>query len=164
MDDLSSQKHDDPALQRVDDILSSMPPVRAMAICVVGMDAGRMRLSAPLTANINDKGCAFGGSLSALMTLACWSLCAVQLDRRGHRPDIYVQDSSVRYLLPLDDDLLAEAAADVDWDAMAASLVGRGRARAQLQALIRLPDGRPAATLEGRFVAIAANRNSPDQR
>ncbi|MEZ5465299.1 MAG: YiiD C-terminal domain-containing protein [Lysobacteraceae bacterium] len=157
----------DKALARVDGILSSMPPMRAMSIRVAGMDNDRLRLSAPLSANLNDKGCAFGGSLSGLMTLACWSLCAVQLELRNHRPDVFVQDSTVRYLLPLYDDLLAEASAidGTDWDLVATSLASRGRARAQLQAVIRLPDGRPAATLEGRFVAIATNNNtSPNDR
>jgi len=156
----------DAELRRVEDILSGMPPVRAMALRVVGMDNGCLRLSAPLSVNVNDKGCAFGGSLSGLMTLACWSLCAVQLALRGQRPEIYVQDSSVRYLAPLYDDLLAEASAtdDTDWDALAESLVNRGRARARLQAVIRLPDGRPAATLEGRFVAIASDPGASERK
>lgn len=146
------------AQARVARILASMPPVRAMALELVGFDGRSLRLSAPLSVNVNDKGCAFAGSLSGLMTLACWSLCAVQLDLRGWQPDIYVQDSSVRYLAPLFDDLLAEARPDqaTDWDAMATALAGRGRARARLQAVVRLPDGQPAATLEGRFVAIAS--------
>jgi len=154
----------DAVLRRVGDMLRSMPPVTAMALRVEGLEADCLRLSAPLSANLNDKGCAFGGSLSGLMTLACWSLCVVELDLRGQRPDVYVQDSSVRYLAPLFDDLVAEATLmdDTDWDAMAAALATRGRARARLQAVIRLPDGRPAATLEGRFVAIAANAARPD--
>lgn len=146
------------ALARVASVLASMPPVRAMALQLDGFDGDRLRLSAPLSANVNDKGCAFGGSLSGLMTLACWSLCAVQLELRGWRPDIYVQDSSVRYLAPLFDDLRAEATTDdaTDWDALTTALSERGRARARLHAVVSLPDGRPAATLEGRFVAIAS--------
>ena len=51
-------------------LLAGMPPVAAMAIRVAGYEGTRLRLRAPLAANVNDKDCAFGGSLASLMTLA----------------------------------------------------------------------------------------------
>ena len=76
-----------------------MPPTQAMALGFAGMDEETLRLAAPLSANVNDKGCAFGGSLTSLMTLAAWALMSMKLEQAGSRADIYVQDSSVRYLV-----------------------------------------------------------------
>ena len=127
-----------------------------MGVRVVGFDGQQIQLTAPLSSNINDKGCAFGGSLSGVMTLSCWSLCAIQLELRGLRPDIYVQDSTVRYLAPLYEDLQVEARLlrEFDWDTMAATLRERGRARAVLSARTLRHGDSDAAQLEGRFVAI----------
>ena len=51
-----------------------MPPVKAMGIELRGFSGDRLQLSAPLAANVNDKGNAFGGSLASAMTLAGWAL------------------------------------------------------------------------------------------
>ena len=67
-----------------------------------------------------------------------------------------MQDSTLRYLAPLYDDLVAEArlAEGQSWDAFLAAYAGKGRARATIVAVAALPDGRPGTTFEGRFVAL----------
>ena len=54
------------------ELLSQIPLTRAMQLRVVDYDGSTLRLAAPLAPNVNDKGCAFGGSLASLLTLACW--------------------------------------------------------------------------------------------
>ena len=144
------------ALDALRAALAAMPPVAAMQLAVVGYDGVRLRTSAPLAPNVNDKGCAFGGSLNSLMTITAWGLCFLRLHASGVRADTFVQDSSIRYLAPLYADLEAEAwmAADSDAAAFASQLRLRGRARAQLAARVLLPDGADAATFHGRFVAL----------
>lgn len=137
--------------------LSSMPPVRAMQLEVVDLDDCGMLLRAPLAANVNDKGCAFGGSLAGLMTLAAWAHASAVLDTQGFADaEVYVQDSQLRYLLPLYADLEARAWLDPEqsWSDFVRAFSDRGRARARLNAEIRCPDGSVAATFEGRFVAL----------
>ena len=51
---------------------AAMPPVAALQLRVDDFDGDTLHLSAPLSAHVNDKGCAFGGSLASLMTLAAW--------------------------------------------------------------------------------------------
>ena len=68
-----------------------------------------MQLHAPLDANVNDKGCAFGGSLAGVMTLAGWGLLTLKLEEAGLEGEVYVADSQLRYLKPLYADLQAEA-------------------------------------------------------
>jgi thioesterase domain-containing protein len=132
-----------------------MPPVVAMQARVSGYEEGRLRLAAPLAVNVNDKGCAFGGSLSGLMTLAGWSLVTLRLRLAGLQADVFVADSQVRYLAPLYADLEAEAvAADGEsWEAFVATFRERGRARIGIAAIVPLAGGGVAADLHGRFVA-----------
>jgi thioesterase domain-containing protein len=70
--------------------------------------------------------------------------------------DVYVADSTVRYLAPLFGDLEAEAhaAPEADWAGFATTLAERGKARTELVARVTLPDGRDAATFRARFVAF----------
>ena len=142
------------ALER--DILGKIVLARAMAISVVAYDGESLTRAAPLAPNVNDKGCAFGGSLVSLMTLAGWGLVKLALDRHGRDCDIYVQDSDVRYLAPVWNDFEAVARL-VDRESFAAmieALAARGRARTRVRCVVPLPDGTAAATLEARFVAI----------
>ena len=146
----------DDALAHLDAHYQGMPPVRALQLAVDGFDGGCLRLSAPLAANVNDKGCAFGGSLASLMTLAAWGRVWIGLHGEGIEADIYVADSQVRYLAPLYDDLRAEAslAPDADWSAFVAALRAKGRGRVDLVATVPLPDGGVATTFAARFAAI----------
>jgi len=139
-----------------DEILAAIPLARAMALSVSAYDGDSLTLSAPLVPNINDKGCAFGGSLVSLMTLAGWGLVKLALDRQGRACDIYVQDSDVRYLAPVwnDFDAVARLVDRESFLAMAEALTSRGRARTRVRCVVPLPDGSAAATLEARFVAI----------
>ena len=136
--------------------LQSIPLVRAMQVEVVGDSAGRLRLQAPLGPNVNDKGCAFGGSLVSLMTLAGWCLVSGRLERAGLEAEVYVADSLVHYLAPLRADLEAEAwLEEGDWAAFLAGFRERGKARCRIAARVCLPEGGEATTFSGRFVALA---------
>ena len=149
----------EPSLSTVNALLHAIPQARAMQVRIAAADDGRLCLRAPLAPNINDKGSAFGGSLVSLMTLAGWGLATWQLARAGVVADVYVADSSVRYLAPLYADLEAEAwLEEGDWDAFVATFRQRGRARCRISARITLPDGADASVLSGRFVVLAPGR------
>src|SRR3546814_20859327 len=81
--------------------LDVMPPVRAMAVQVVSVTPDRVCLRAPLAANVNDKACAFGGSIAGLMTLAGWGLLVTRAHALALPPlDVYVAHSQIRCLPP----------------------------------------------------------------
>ena len=145
------------ALQELREYCRGMPPVAAMQVEVEGMRGDALRLTAPLSANVNDKGNAFGGSLTSLMTVAGWGLVTLKLRLAGLKAEVYVADSQIRYLAPLYDDLVDEAvfAEGQAWDLFVDTLVQRGRARIQVDARVLLPEGGLATTLSGRYVAIA---------
>ncbi|WP_454261881.1 YiiD C-terminal domain-containing protein [Pseudoxanthomonas mexicana] len=145
------------ALQELREYCRGMPPVAAMQVEVEGMRGDALRLTAPLSANVNDKGNAFGGSLTSLMTVAGWGLVTLKLRLAGLKAEVYVADSQIRYLAPLYGDLVAEAvfAEGQAWDLFVDTLVQRGRARILVDARVLLPEGGLATTLSGRYVAIA---------
>jgi thioesterase domain-containing protein len=136
---------------------AAMPPVAALQLRVEGFDGQCLRLHAPLAAHVNDKGCAFGGSLGSLMTLAAWGVLTLRLHAAGIGAEVFVADSRVQYRAPLFADLHAQArlAADADWDGFLARLRGRGRAGIALEGWVTLPDGGIAAASQARYVAIA---------
>lgn len=144
----------------LDGWLSAMPPVAAMQIRTVvdHADPAVLRLHAPLAANVNDKDCAFGGSLTSIMTLAGWGWLMLRLRAAGASAGVYVADSQARYLAPLYGDLLAEArlAEDEDWAAIVRCFHERGRARASMTARVLDPEGVPVATLQARFALLRA--------
>ena len=140
---------------------AGMPPVAALRPTIAGWNDGRLRLSAPLDANVNDKGCAFGGSLVSLMTIASWGLVFLELAQAGIEADIYVADSRVRYLKPVYEDLAIDAGFDdpLERAALAATVRRQGRASIRLKSESRLAEGGTAASFVGRYVAIARNWN-----
>ena len=71
----------------------AMPPVAAMQVRAVHYDGQRLRLHAPLDRNVNDKACAFGGSLVSLLTLAGWGLVTLRCHQLGIDADVFVADS-----------------------------------------------------------------------
>ena len=151
-----TQASEDQLLRWLDAHYRGMPPVAAMQVAIAGYDGDTLRLTAPLSHNVNDKGCAFGGSLSSLMTLAAWGVVTLRIQGAGMQAEVYVADSQVRYVAPLYADLEAEAEAapEADWHAFLATLAERGRARTELVARVRLPEGGDAATFRARFVAF----------
>ncbi len=139
--------------------LDAMPPVRAMAVQVVSVTPEQVCLHAPLAANVNDKGCAFGGSIAGLMTLAGWGLLVARVDGAAlPAVEVYVADSQIRYQAPLYQAIEAQAwLADAShWEQTLQRLRERGRASVNVQAQVLGPDGTPAASMDARFALVAA--------
>jgi thioesterase domain-containing protein len=136
--------------------LLAMPPVAAMGLRMGEADDDRLHLHAPLAANVNDKGCAFGGSLTSLMTLAGWGLIALRLAEAGLKAEVYVADTEVRYRAPVYSDLtaVAEIAEGESWSDFLDTLRTRRRARMTVAATVPLAEGMVAAESRSRYAAI----------
>lgn len=145
--------------------LQRIPLTESMSVEIGAYDGHSLVLSAPLQPNVNDKGCAFGGSIVSLLTLAGWGLILLKLEATRIDCDIYVQDSTVRYLAPLWGSLHARAEIASDgatWDGFIAALAARGRARLRVNCRMPTETGADACALDARFVAIV--RNPADTR
>lgn len=141
------------AQRRLEAELLAMPPASALGLRIVEASDVHLRLHAPLAPNVNDKGCAFGGSLSSMMTLAGWGLIVLRLAEAGVDADVFVADSEIRYRAPLYADLeaTAELAQGESWDMFLATLRNRGRARLSVRAVVGLPEGGVATESLSRY-------------
>ncbi len=137
-------------------ILETIPLARAMDVTVLEYDGNRLALNAPLSSNVNDKGCAFGGSMVSLMTLAGWGLVNLKLGEADCRAEVYVADSSVSYLETLWDELVAEAALNdgESWQVFLQDFQKRGKARVTLAVeMTSVQGGAVVCKMTARFVA-----------
>ena len=137
------------------EILADIPLTRAMHLRIAQADGERLALVAPLAPNVNDKGCAFGGSLASALTLAGWALVVLRLRAAGMQCEVYVQDSQLKYVAPVWGDFRATArlAEGESWDVFFEALASRGKGRLRVVAEV-LAEGAPATTMEARFVAL----------
>lgn len=143
------------ALQRK--LLDEIPSTRSLGLEVLECSADRVCLHAPLCANHNDKGTAFAGSLSALMTLAGWALIYCRLAAVADQYDIVIHHGQVRYQAPVRSDFVALAElGGENWPDFEAQLQNRGRGRILIPTRIEA-DGAIAAQFDGYYVALRRN-------
>ena len=156
---MTIRTHAEAAARLQADILEHIPLARAMQLTVACYSGEELEMAAPLAPNINDKGCAFGGSMASLLTLAGWGLIALGLRAQGLECDIYVGDSTVRYHEPVWGELrgvarFVEAGAKAG---LVATVRETGKGRADVVCEIAGEHG-PAATLAARFFARLRDR------
>ena len=133
-----------------------IPLSRAMQVNVVESGHARLILEAPLEANINHLGSAFGGSLHALPTLACYSTLWTIMREAGLDGHVVVKHSEASYRQPVKGRLRAVCARPVK------SVVTRfmddlrrnKKARMELKAVVEGENGKPAVEFSGTFVAL----------
>ena len=137
-------------------LATEIPVTQHLGVEVVRADAGGLWLSAPLSRNVNHEGTAFAGSINAVATLAAWGWTWLMLRRRNVVAHVVLQDSTIRYLLPIEGDFSAHcnAATGVSFERFLHALERHGRGRLGLTVDVRVAD-RTVATFEGRYVALA---------
>lgn len=132
---------------------TKIPITRSMGVRVEDYDGERLVLSAPLEANVNHLGTAFGGSLNALAVLSGYGLLWLEMqDAECH---IVIRESSISYDRPVKGELRAtcvrpqaEALAEFKQ-----TFHEKGKARVTLTATIE-DDGITCVRFEGIFVAL----------
>ncbi len=129
-----------------------IPLTRAMEVRVESYDDGRLTLSAPLAANHNHLGTAFGGSLAALVMLAGYALLWLELDERDAH--LVISESTLKFRRPVRGRLRAicQRPDDATMAAFRTEFLAKGKARLQLAVAIE-EDGQTAVAFEGTYVA-----------
>jgi thioesterase domain-containing protein len=84
-----------------DRITSEFALARHIGIVVESAGEEGIVLSAPLGPNANDKGTAFGGSLFSVAVLTGWAWVARYLETAHLAADAVIQESTIRYLVPV---------------------------------------------------------------
>jgi thioesterase domain-containing protein len=116
-----------------DRITSEFPLARHIGIVVESADEQGIVLCAPLGPNANYKGTAFGGSLFSVAVLTGWAWVTRYLDATQLAADAVIQESTIRYLVPVHGILRATlappAAAHIEKFRKMMQRAGRGRIR-----------------------------------
>jgi thioesterase domain-containing protein len=84
-----------------DRITSEFALARHIGIVVESVGEEGIVLCAPLGPNANDKGTAFGGSLFSVAVLTGWAWVARYLETAHLAADAVIQESTIRYLVPV---------------------------------------------------------------
>ncbi|AIK95549.1 YiiD C-terminal domain-containing protein [Candidatus Odyssella acanthamoebae] len=126
----------------------------ALGVKVTQASCHKVVLTAPLEPNINHKQTAFGGSLHAVATLACWSLIYLNLKENSYLTEIVISKSEVKYSRPVTTDFTVECELDnqTDWLKFETMLHKKGIGRLRLNSKIYQAD-HLAVDYWGEFVA-----------
>ena len=132
---------------------SKIPITRAMGVRVAEYDGRRLVLSAPLDANVNHLGTAFGGSLNALAVLSGYGLLWLEL--RDDDCHIVIRESSISYERPVRGEIRAACALPESGvlEEFKQTFHQKGKARIALAATIE-DEGVTAVRFRGTFVAL----------
>ena len=130
-----------------------IPLTRAMGVKVESHDAAGLVLGAPLEANHNHLGTAFGGSLAALATLAGYALLWLELGNRDAH--LVIRRSELDYRHPVTGPLRAicRRPPEAELAAFRATFAKAGKARIRLGVTVE-EAGRVCMGFEGTFVAV----------
>ena len=119
------------------DLFAEIIPAKAMQITVSRHWKNGIELAAPLAANLNDKGTAFAGSISSMLTLAGWALITHQLNEAGLSAEMMVVECSTQYSAAVRTDLISTAEmAEGEMARVFQELENRGRSRIRIESII----------------------------
>jgi thioesterase domain-containing protein len=141
------------ALVLTQKIHNGIPLSAAMQFSIDHLELDEIRVSAPLSPNINIQGTGFAGSIYSLAVLTGWALCTHIIDEMGLDAELVVGRGKIAYRAPVTGDLQCRCVADATQrDAFLKGFHQRGKGRLQLD--ISVGD-LPQASLQATFVAIA---------
>ena len=127
-----------------------IPLTRAMEVRVESDDEHQLTLTAPLSANHNHLGTAFGGSLAALAMLAGYALLWLELgDRDAH---IVISESTLQFRRPVCGELRATCRRPEGLAVFREIFAAKGKARLKLEVTIE-SKGEIAVAFSGTYVA-----------
>lgn len=130
-----------------------IPLTKAMGVRVEAHNSSGLVLAAPLDANHNHLGTAFGGSLAALATLAGYGLLWLELGNRDAH--IVIRRSELDYRHPVTGPLRAicRKPPEAELTAFRENFTKAGKARIRLEVTVE-EAGRVCMAFAGTFVAI----------
>jgi len=113
-------------------LTARIAPARALGVRVEAVDP--LTISAPLAANLNDKGTGFAGSLFSVAALAGWALVMRWCAAESVEAEVVLQSSTARFLAPARADFraLAHEPPAAQRDKLRRMLTRSGRGRTEV--------------------------------
>lgn len=129
-----------------------IPLTTAMQLAVEDYDGHTLVLRLPLPPNINDKGTAFAGSITALGSIAGWCLLTLWSEREIGAVQVAIFDAHFSFRKPLRGDFTATASMPVpeDCKSLKYAVTRRGKGKVTLKVLLADAEG-VAATLTAAY-------------
>ena len=126
-----------------------IPVAAAMQLELTDYRNGELTVRAPLAANVNHHGTAFGGSQYALAAITGWALLKLALAEAGLSGDAVIHSANVTYSRPIDTDLRLVGRLLYEARVLAAC---RKHGKASAQVTVDAYDGdEPAMRFTGKF-------------
>lgn len=140
-------------------LVDNIPLARATGARISGYNAQGLSVNAPLVANSNHHGTAFGGSLYVVALAAGWGLTHLLLQEAGVDASLFVSHAQADYLRPVTGDLYATAArpSAATLKDFISTLNATGRAQLRIEISMDCMD-KPAFELRADFAARLHNK------
>lgn len=134
----------------------SIPITKDMGLIIDKISESKLKLKAPLENNINDKGSVFGGSSSALMIIAAWSLIKIKCDEHDINADIVIHKNETVWHKALYSDLIIEAEfkQEYDFEEVKKSIDNNRHQRIDCRIVLKDSDENKFSTMQAKYVII----------
>ena len=134
-------------------IHDAIPLSDTMQFSIDHLDLDGIRVSAPLSPNINIHGTGFAGSLYSIAVLTGWALCTHIIDESEIDAELVVARAEIAYRAPVESAIECRCQASVEQrDEFLQFIRERGKGRLVLDIAV---GELPQASLHATFVAIA---------
>ncbi len=136
-------------------IKQQIPITSNLGVKITGFDGQKISISAPLLANKNLHGTAFGGSQAAIGILTGWALIYLKLKQLGIDNDLVIQKSSYDFLKPITADFNAycQLPTESEFDEFLQQLEEKGKAKLNLTSELTSEKGR-CGVHKGLYVIV----------
>jgi len=129
--------------QELDYIQQHIPITANLGVEITSFDSDKIIITAPLEANKNLHGTAFGGSQAAIGILTGWALIYLKLKQLGINNDLVIQKSEYDFKKPVTDDFTSTCAfpSTDELTLFIQTLKEKGKARISLTAEVESEKG-----------------------
>jgi len=134
----------------------NIPMSKKMGLMMSEYNGDAVKLDAPISLNINDKGSVFGGSGSSMMILAAWSLVKLNCEENNIIADIVIHKNETVWHKAMYSDLIIEATFDKKYDFMSIKDKIMANKHQRINCVIKLIDikGDIFSTMTAKYVII----------
>lgn len=138
-------------------VTARIAPARALGVAVEAIDP--VTVSAPLQANLNDKGTGFAGSLYSVAALAGWALVTRWCAAERLEAEVVLQSSTARFLAPARADFraIAHEPPAAQREKLLRMLARSGRGRAEVAVEVKCHEAL-VMSFTGAYAVIASTR------
>jgi thioesterase domain-containing protein len=135
-------------------LFKDIEPAAALGIEVARYEVGEIELRAPLYPNLNDKGTAFAGSISSILSLAGWGVITLLLKTTGIDADVMVVKSETDFSSPVTSELRATARLSTSTvEQMLNDLKNKRRSRVHIQSEL-FSDSNLCASMSAQYAVF----------